>query len=144
MNALFLIGRLAGQTIAIPAADVDSVVHIRETAPVPLAPPHILGLAALRSRVITLVGGREAIGLHDRAAEDRLVAVVVTVDGHQYGLVVDQVDDICTVAGAVAPVGGRIAAGWSAVAAGMMEHEGASLLLLDPAALVAGPGREAA
>jgi len=144
MTNLFLIARIAGQRIALDAACIDSVVNVDAVTPVPMAPAHVSGLAALRSRVITIVDCRAALGLDAAPRADVKRTVVVTLDGHQYGLVVDQVDDVCVIPGAAAPVRARLGPGWAGAARGMLDHEGESILMLDPAAMVAGPAALAA
>lgn len=144
MNDLFLIAGIAGQRIALAAGHVDSVVNVRQSVAVPMAPRHILGLAALRSRVITMIDTRAAIGLPPAESADALTTVVVNLDGHQYGLVVDHVEDVCAVAGGIAPVRTRLGHDWAAVSAGMLDHGGSSLLVIDPALLVVGQSRLAA
>ncbi len=140
MEALFLIARIAGQRIALPADVVQSVVEIDAVTPVPLAPPHIFGLSALRSRTLTIIDPLAVLGLEPcpRSAIPA-EAVVVTVDGHLYGLLVDLVEDVVTVAEAPRPTGTRLSDGWARVGRGMFDHGGAAVLLLDPAALIAGP-----
>jgi purine-binding chemotaxis protein CheW len=145
VRTLYLIAELDGQRIAIEAAHIDSVVHVARVTPVPLMPPHLLGLAALRSRVITMIDCRAALGLMPVPAARLLVAVVVDVEGHQYGLTVDRVEDVREIEGAPSPVRARLGAGWAAAARGVIDDGEASLLLLDPAALVAGqPNAKAA
>jgi purine-binding chemotaxis protein CheW len=55
MNELLLIVSIAGSRVALPAADVESVVEIDTLIPVPRAPGHLAGLSALRSRVLTVI-----------------------------------------------------------------------------------------
>lgn len=141
MKALYLIAEIAGQRIAIEAERIDSVVHVGMITPVPLMPPHLIGLAALRSRVITMIDSRRALGLEAAEAGPVLTAVVVDVEGHRYGLTVDRVEDVCEIASAVSPTRGRVGEGWSGASRGMLDDGAASLLLIDPAALVAGPSR---
>ena len=52
---LFLIAHIAGRGVAIDSAQVESVVDIGAVTPTPRAAPHIRGLAALRSRVVTVI-----------------------------------------------------------------------------------------
>ena len=139
MKDLYLIARLAGQRIALDAACIDSVVKVDGVTPVPMAPGHVTGLAALRSRVITIIDCRAALVLDAAPRADVRRSVVVTLDGHQYGLVVDQVDDVCVIPGGTAPVRAPLGPGWAGAARGMLDHEGESILMLDPAAMVAGP-----
>ncbi|RJF85486.1 chemotaxis protein CheW [Sphingomonas cavernae] len=138
MNDLYLIAHIAGQRVALATEAIDSVVHVTHTTSVPLAPPHLMGLAALRSRVITMIDTRIALGLDPAEPRATLTTVVVNLDGHQYGLVVDMVEDVCAIAGVPAPVRSRLGAGWARASLGLLDHDGASLLLIDPAMLAAG------
>ena len=138
MKNLYLIASLSGQRIAISAAYIDSVVNVAVITPVPMAPPHVCGLAALRSRVITMVDCRTALSLDSAPQADVKRTVVVNLDGHQYGLVVDHVDDVCQIEGAAVPIRTRLDHGWSRAALGMLDLEGLSILLIDPVAMIAG------
>ncbi len=138
MKTLCLIAELDGQRIAIEAAHIDSVVHVSRVTAVPLMPPHLLGLAALRSRVITMIDCRRALDLPPGPTGKFLVAVVVDVDGHHYGLVVDHVEDVREIEGPPSPVRTRLGAGWAVATLGVLDDGEASLLMLDPTALVAG------
>jgi purine-binding chemotaxis protein CheW len=144
MNGLKLIARLAGQRIALPAETVESVVEIEAVTPVPLAPRHVAGLAALRSRVLTVVDTYAALELGRFPIDALPQAAVVTVDGHSYGLLVDEVEDVVAIPGDPQPVPAGIGRGWAGGALGVVEHDGHALLLLDPARLVAGADRAAA
>lgn len=140
MESLFLIARIAGQRVALPADVVQSVVEIEAITPVPLAALHIYGLAALRSRTLTIIDPLAALGLAPRPpgmmpAE----AVVVTVEGHLYGLLVDLVEDVVSIAEAPRPIRTRLSDGWARVGRGIFDHGDAAVLLLDPAALIVGP-----
>src|SRR6476469_3179954 len=63
MATLLLIVRLAGERVAFPAADVEAVVEIDNVVPAPGTPPHVAGLAALRSRVLTVIDCPASLGL---------------------------------------------------------------------------------
>ena len=145
MNSLYLIARIAGQRIALLAEVVESVVEIEAITPVPLAPPYIRGLSALRSRTLTVIDSLLSLGLEPQpTATGPLQAVVVTVDGHLYGLLVDHVDDVATIAEQPRQIRARMEAGWARAARGMLDHEGEVVVLIDPAALIAGPAALAA
>lgn len=143
MSALYLIVTIDGEKVAIPASDVQSVVELEGLTPVPGAAPHIVGLSALRSRVLTVVDCRRALGLPDRDMDCR-EAIVVRVGGHLYALLVDRVDDVVEIETEIAPVSTVLGQGWAHAARGVIEVEGGICLLLDPAALVDAPSREAA
>ncbi|MDX3883367.1 MAG: chemotaxis protein CheW [Sphingomonas sp.] len=144
MEALHLIVGIAGQRVALAARHVESVVEIDSVTPVPLVVPHIAGLAALRSRVLTIVDTLAALDLGRMDLDDVMQAVIVTIDGHLYGLLVEEVEDVISLADAPSPVCAVLEPGWSRVASGMVEIDGDALLLIDLAALVAGPGAMAA
>lgn len=138
MSDLYLIAEIAKQRIALQADQVDSVIHVSDIVMVPMAPPHIIGLAAVRSRVITIIDTRIAIGLPSARDNVVLTAVVIEAEGHRYGLVVDRVEDVCGVEGAVLPVRARMGQRWTAISRGILDHAGVSLLVINPDALIAG------
>lgn len=140
MSDLYLIAGIAGERVALCSTHVESVVEIEAVTTVPLVAPHIAGLAALRSRVLTIVDTLAALDLGRIEREDMLQAVIVTIDGHLYGLLVDQVEDVVSLAEPPSPVRAVLSPGWARVATGVVEIDGDALLLIDPAALIAGPG----
>ena len=144
MKELLLIATIAGERLALSAAEVESVVEIEAVKPVPRAAPHVAGLTALRSRVLTVIDSVAALGepcVHKAAAQE---AVVVEVDGHHYALLVDSVEDVVEHEGEMRPVRTPIAPGWRRVARGTVEVGGDLLLLVDTRALLAGPAAAAA
>lgn len=144
MNELYLIAGIAGERIALSSAHVESVVEIDAITAVPMVAPHIAGLAALRSRVLTIVDTLAALDLGQAERDEILQAVIVTVDGHLYGLLVDQVEDVVSLSDPPAPIRAVLSPGWARVTIGSVEIDGDALLLIDPAALVAGPAGLAA
>jgi purine-binding chemotaxis protein CheW len=138
MEKLYLIAAIAGQPVAIRASMVESVVDLGAVAPVPLAPLHVAGLAALRSKVLTVICCECALGLVETQRTTSR-AVVVNIDGHHYGLLVGAIEDARVIDQPPQPIRGRLEAGWARVAIGMLEYEGEALLLIDPERIVAGP-----
>ena len=138
MEKLYLIATIAGQPVAIRASLVESVVDLGDIAPVPLAPQHVSGLAALRSKVLTVICCESSLGL-SRASDRSRRAVVVSVDGHHYGLLVGSIDDARVIDEPPQPIRGRLEAGWPRVALGMLELDGEAMLLVDPERIIAGP-----
>lgn len=138
MQDLYLIVEIAGQRAALPASFVESVVEVEDIAPVPCAPPHVFGLFALRSRVLTVIDTIAALG-GERSSPGEKQAVIVTVDGHLYGMLVDEVDDVVAIEGAAAQPRALLSAGWARYSTGVLEHDGEPLLLIDVPAMIAGP-----
>ena len=136
MTELFLIAHVAGRGVAIPAALVDSVVDIADVVRVPRADPCVRGLAALRSRVVTVIDTGLALGLAPLGRTAR--AVITRVDGHHYAVLVDSLEDIAQFERRPLSFGASLGPGWRAAATGLIVRDGEPLLVLDPAALVPG------
>ena len=64
---------------------------------------------------------------------------MVAEGGHAYALMVDRIEDITTAVGEAGQVPGGFGPEWSRVAVGMIETLTGPALLLDLAALLAGP-----
>ncbi|WP_019516543.1 chemotaxis protein CheW [Sphingomonas sp. Mn802worker] len=131
---LHLLAHVAGRGILFDAAQIDSVVDLPAVQPAPGAPATIRGLAALRSRVATVIETRRVLDLpgDDQAASR---GVVTMVDGHLYAIAVDTLEDVATVTIAPPPAGMALEGGWSAVR-GVAEGSGETLMLLDVKRLV--------
>ena len=135
---LFLIARIAGRSVAIDSEQVESVVDIGVITPVPRAHPAVRGLAALRSRVVTVFDTRRSLGLEPTAPHVRR-AVITQQDGHYYAMLVDALDDIETFETRSMPLVARKEDRWSRAADGMVFRNGEPLLILDLAKLVPQP-----
>ena len=139
MSRMLLVVMLAGRRAALPAERVNSVIEPDRVVPVPRSPAHIAGLGALRSRPLTLVDCRAALGFAGDAGGAGERAVVVEHDGHLYGLKVDAADDIVVATGEPSTAAGDPGPGWNRASLGVVESDAGPLLLLDIAKLVSGP-----
>ena len=145
MNEMLLVVMLAGRRAALPAIEVHSVIELAEGTPGPRAAAHVTGLAALRSRPLTVIDCTAALGIATAAADwRRQRAVVVEHEGHLYGLLVDGADDIVATLDEPRPLGADPGPGWERVALGRVETEAGAVLLLDIGALIAGPAESLA
>ena len=134
-ETLHLVAHIGGCGVLIEAARVDSVVDVDALVPVPGTPPAVLGLAAMRSRVATVVDARRVLGLAPAAeASARARAVVTAVDGHLYAIAVDTLEDVARFA--IEPMPAGLSA-MSQVARGVAEGQGETLLALDIDRLIA-------
>ncbi|PZU07478.1 chemotaxis protein CheW [Sphingomonas sp.] len=143
MERLYLMVRIAGELVAIDANDVGSVVEIDAVTPVPRVAPHIAGLFALRSRVLTVIDSRAALGLGRTKGPAMPEAVVILIDGHSYALLVEAVEDVAS-GDMLAPCVATLEPGWARVALGRLSTERGDVLLIDPALLIQGPEELAA
>jgi purine-binding chemotaxis protein CheW len=139
MTELLVIVQIAGRRCALSAHDVKSVIELGAITPVPSAPDYITGITALRSQTLTVIDCRRALGLPAGSEQTDDRAAVVTHAGHAYALMVDAIEDITTATAAPGQVPGGFGPEWSRVATGMIETMTGPALLIDLAALIAGP-----
>lgn len=139
MNDLLVMAEIAGRRCAFRAEDVQSVIDITEITPVPRAPLFVLGLAAMRSQALTVIDCRSAIDENASDFPTDLRAAVVRVEGHSYALRLDRIDDVCSARSEAGEIAGGFGPHWNRVARGMVETDRGAALLLDVAALIAGP-----
>ena len=145
MDQSLLLVSVCGERAAIDSATIRSVVEIEAVTPVPRAPAHIAGLAALRSRAMTVVDCRRSLELPPLDNAGKVLAVVVEIDEFLYALVVDQVEEVVPLQGDPAEVRTDLLPGWARASLGMIETSAGPALVLDPAKLIEGPAkREAA
>ncbi|HSG33947.1 MAG TPA: chemotaxis protein CheW [Sphingomonadaceae bacterium] len=145
MNDLYLIVGLCGEKVAFRAAEVQSVIELDRVTPAPRAPDFIAGLTALRSRALTVVDCTKSLELGQGERElEGCQAAVVEHQGHIYALALDAVDDVVEAQASPEPVPAKLAGGWHRVAQGMVETELGPMLVVDLAALIAGPEQKKA
>jgi purine-binding chemotaxis protein CheW len=134
MSHLYLIAQLAGRPVAIDSNQVESVVDIGEVTAVPRSCAHVRGLAALRSRVVTVVDTQSALGMAPSAQAKR--AVITRVDGHHYAMLVDALDDVAPFDLLPMAAGVALDSVWENAGRGIVERDGEPILAIDLASLV--------
>ena len=133
MSLVVVLARIGDQRVAFDAREVESVVDLGWIAPVPLAPPHVAGLTALGSRVVTVIDC--ALLLHLTSAHaDR--AITASCGGHSYALRVDAVSDACEVDDPVPLDTAAAGPAWASVADGVVRAPEGYALLIHPARLL--------
>lgn len=139
---LFLIAHVANRAVAIPAAQVDSVVDLAEFVPVPGAVRAVRGLAALRSRVVTVIDTGVALGLEPTPEAVRR-AVITHVEGQHYAVLVDALEDVASFE-RLPLTGLTLRLGWAAAGIGLVERDGEPVLVIDLVRLLPGVAAQAA
>ncbi len=146
MDQSLLLVMIAGERAALDSGRIQSVVELDTITHVPRSPEHVAGLAALRSRAMTVIDCRCSLELPpaERDPGSAPLAVVVEVDEYLYALVVDEVEEVVGFEGDPAVIRANLLPGWTRATLGLVETSAGPALLLDPAELVAGPARKAA
>jgi purine-binding chemotaxis protein CheW len=135
-NLLYLRINIAGRDVVLPASKVDSVVNIGDIIPVPYVEPHICGLFAMRSKVVTLIDSQWFITGKKADIADAGTGVVVSIDGHVYALMVDKVCDIFEAANGPKKLPSSAGSGWDVLGTNILEVDGAALLVIEPEYLI--------
>ncbi len=132
---MFLLADVAERTVAISVDQVESVVDLGPIVPVPGAPAFVRGLAALRSKLMTVISSRTVLGLHVGLMVPRR-AVVTVIDGHHYAIIVNELEDVAEFELRPLPSGLPISGAWRRIARGVVDCGGEPLLAIDLRALV--------
>lgn len=141
MTDLVLVATLGEHRIAFDAGLVESVIDLGAATPVPLARPHVVGLAAARSRVLTVIDTGLALNIAP-AIGNR--AIVIVYEGHRYALRVDAIEDVAVPEQRLGPTEAPAGPVWSAAAIGTLDMATGYALQLDPGRVIAGPLQDAA
>ena len=80
---------LAGQPFAIDVTQVREVAIFEEWTTVPLAPPHLVGVANLRGDVVPISDARAVLGLPARRGARKVPTLIVEAEGFEVALVID-------------------------------------------------------
>ncbi len=86
--------RVGEQWLGLQVRQVREVVMPQTCTKMPLSADAVMGLINLRGRVITQLDVRKVIGLADRETDVYRVAIVETMSGEDFGLVMDEVGEV--------------------------------------------------
>lgn len=86
--------RLEGETYGINVMQVQEVLRYSEIAPVPGAPPYVMGIINLRGNVVTVIDTRHRFGLPEPQITDNTRIVIIETDAHVIGIMVDSVSEV--------------------------------------------------
>ncbi len=136
MSNLYLVATIAGEDIAIPAHQVESVVKVKDVVKIPAVKPFVTGLFALRSRVLTLIDCQYFITGETAEAKDGQTAIVAEVAGHFYGFLVDTVKDVCEAQERETEITARLSDAWQSLGSAMLNVDGKSTLVVDPGRMI--------
>lgn len=138
MEALYLIAHINGACVGIESGAIESIVHVQDIVSVPMCDPSIAGLFALRSRVLTLIDTQYLVTGASRKAEKGALAVVVDIAGHQYGLLVDKVEDVVSIRADQMEGQIKPSSDWAALVGQTASVDGRLVMILEPTSLVGG------
>jgi purine-binding chemotaxis protein CheW len=82
------------EVYGINVMQVQEVLRITEIAPVPGAPPYVLGIINLRGNVVTVIDTRTRFGLPTKEVDDASRIIVIESEKQVVGIMVDAVAEV--------------------------------------------------
>jgi len=126
---------LVGEPFAIDVTQVREVAIFEEWTTVPLAPPHLVGVANLRGDVVPIADVRATLGLPERRGGRKLPTLIVEAEGFEVALVID--GEVSLEAfGGITPLDESSPQPFAAWALGFLPDGERLVPLLDPARLL--------
>ncbi|MFT7410684.1 MAG: purine-binding chemotaxis protein CheW [Oleispira sp.] len=86
--------RLENESYGINVMQVQEVLRYTEIAPVPGAPPYVLGIINLRGNVVTVIDTRSRFALPDAETTDQTRIVIIEAENQVVGILVDSVAEV--------------------------------------------------
>jgi len=85
---------IGNQLFGLPISRVQDVFMLDRMTRVPLSSPEIAGVLNLRGRIVTAIDMRRRLGLPEREAGRKPMAVGIEFKGESYGLLIDTVGEV--------------------------------------------------
>jgi purine-binding chemotaxis protein CheW len=86
--------RLENESYGINVMQVQEVLRYTEIAPVPGAPPYVLGIINLRGNVVTVIDTRSRFALPNTETTDQTRIVIIEAENQVVGILVDAVAEV--------------------------------------------------
>ncbi len=86
--------RLSNETYGINVMQVQEVLRFSDIAPVPGAPPYVLGIINLRGNVVTVIDTCQRFGLPPIELTDNTRIVIIETNQQVIGILVDAVAEV--------------------------------------------------
>jgi len=118
------------QLFGIPVERVQDVFMPHSITRVPLAPPEIGGVLNLRGRIVTALDIRGRLGMPSGGTQR--LAVGIESSGESYGLMIDEVGDVLTLAPEnFGPLPDTLDAKWRAISRSVYHLQDNLIVVLD-------------
>ncbi|MEW6172238.1 MAG: chemotaxis protein CheW [Bacillota bacterium] len=90
----FLTFFLGDGEYGIEIRHVTEIIGIQNITDVPDMPSYVKGVINLRGKVVPVLDVRLRFGMEERGYDDRTCIVVINIDSHAVGLIVDRVSEV--------------------------------------------------
>ncbi len=83
-----------GQLFGLPITEIVQIAQMQEVIPLPEQVPYVKGMINLRSQIIPVIDIRLRFGKDEAQFTERTCIIIAHVQGNDFGLIVDQVDEV--------------------------------------------------
>lgn len=97
LDTRYLTFRTDGQLFGIPIAEIVQITKIQEIIRLPEQPPYVKGIINLRGQIIPVIDVRLRFGKQEAAFTERTCIIIAHVRGSDFGLIVDEVDEVADI-----------------------------------------------
>lgn len=128
----YVTATIGNQLFGFAVKDVQDVFALQALTRVPLAPPEIGGVLNLRGRIVTAIDVRRRLGIEPRNDNLGSMAVGIEKGGESYGLIIDQVGEVLTLAPSLLERNPEnLDARWRGVSRGVYRLQDSLLVVID-------------
>lgn len=82
------------QLFGLPITEIVQIVQMQEIIPLPEKAPYVKGMINLRSQIVPVIDIRLRFGKEEAEFTARTCIIIVHVQGNDFGLIVDEVDEV--------------------------------------------------
>lgn len=133
---LYLLCRVGENNIAIRASAIEAVSPLGNMVSVPRTHSAVRGIAAIRSRLLTVIDTAVLAGVPADKGGSAALMVITSIEGHGYGLLVNEVDDVVPLDTLREPPA-HIGARWLGFVGAIADFQGLPMMIVSPDAVVA-------
>lgn len=90
----YLTFRTDSQLFGLPIIEIVQITKIQEIIGLPEHPPYVKGIINLRGQIIPVMDVRLRFGKQEVSPNERTCIIIVHVHGNDFGLIVDEVDEV--------------------------------------------------
>lgn len=124
--------RVGGETFGLPIALVHEILRPPEITNVPHAPEHVEGVINLRGHIVPVIDLRRRFGTAKVENSRKNRVLVVDIDSHIVGLVVDSASEVLKISDAqIEPPPNVFTDAAANYVTGVAKHQGRLIILVD-------------
>jgi len=90
----FVIFKLGDEEYGTDIMNVQEIILPPKITSLPGTPPHVLGIVNLRGAIVPIINLKQRLGLEDSEDTEETRVIIVKVENHSYGIIVDSVQEV--------------------------------------------------